>query len=188
MQKIVDYDRRHFTMLARYNRITNDKLFALLATLEAGSKESEFAKERGAYFGSLRGIANHVLACDVHWMRRFREIFGYFGPLAHARLQPDGHVWTKFEIETLEELTRERRVVDGLLEDFAATADTGRFDEVLRYRDSAGTELRFIFRDALSHVFNHQTHHRGQMSQILDELGVEHDFSDLLDCLAPVNP
>ena len=35
-------------------------------------------------------------------------------------------------------------------------------------------------RDALDHVFNHQTHHRGQVSQILDEMGVAHDFSNLI--------
>jgi len=123
----------------------------------------------------------HLLMCDINWMRRFREVFGYAGCLAHPRLLPDGHTWTRIEFRTLEELSQERKVVDSLLGDFVAEADTGRFGDILAYSDSHGTPHRYVFRDVLNHVFNHQTHHRGQVSQILDELGVEHDFSNMID-------
>ena len=172
-----DYDRRHFSILARYNRISNGTLLALLSDLNRG----EFEAERGSHFGSIRGILGHLLMCDINWMRRFREVFGFEGSLAHPRLQPMGHAWTSIEFRTLEEFMGERTVVDGLLEDFVAEADTGHFGDILAYSDSQGTPRRYVFRDVLNHVFNHQTHHRGQVSQILDELGVEHDFSNMID-------
>jgi uncharacterized damage-inducible protein DinB len=174
-----DYDRDRFSLLARYNREANEKLFAILAALPAG----EFSAARGSYFDSIGGILSHVISGDINWMRRFRELFGDSGTLAHTRLQPAGHGWINFQFDTLEELARERVVVDGLLIEFVASADTSRFGEVLAYSDSSGTPRRYIFRDALAHLFNHQTHHRGQVSQILDALGVENDYSNIYDVL-----
>ena len=179
----IDHDRAHYALLARYNRAANEALFALLAGLPAG----EFTAERGSYFGSIRGILAHLAAGDINWMRRFRELFGNTGPLAHPRLAPAGHAWMSFEFATLDlaAFAVQRKLVDDLLSEFVAVADTARFGEILAYADSAGTPRRFVFREALDHVFNHQTHHRGQVSQILDELGVENDYSNIYDVLEP---
>ena len=179
----IDYDRDHFGLLARYNRTANEALFALLAGLPVG----EFTADRRSYFGSIRGILAHLTACDINWMRRFRELFGDSGPLAHPRLQPAGHAWMKFEFETLDlaAFAVQRKLVDDLLSEFAAVADTARFGEILAYADSADTPRRYVFREVLDHVFNHQTHHRGQVSQIFDEMGVENDYSNIYDALEP---
>jgi len=173
----MDYDRRHFAYLARYNRGANDQLISHLASLPA----AELSKPRGSYFGSMQGILDHVITGDINWLRRFRELFPADEALVRPRLSPPGHAWTVFEFPLFEEYRRERSAVDAIFEDWVAAADTSRFGEVLSYADSHGTPKRYIFREALDHVFNHQTHHRGQISQLLDELGVEHDYSNLLD-------
>jgi uncharacterized damage-inducible protein DinB len=172
----MDYDRRHFSYLARYNRSANEALTAHLATLKAG----ETALNRGSYFGSIQGILDHVMSGDINWLRRFRELFGSEEPLSRARLSPPGCVWMNYEFPDFGEYSRERALVDAIFEDWMAIADTARFGEVLAYKDSHGIPKRYFVRDALDHVFNHQTHHRGQVSQILDELGVTHDFSSLI--------
>ena len=173
----MDYDRRHFSYLARYNRAANEQLVGLLATLPEGG----LSRPRGSFFGSMQGILDHVMTCDINWLRRFRELFPEDGPLNRARLQPMGHAWTNYEFPVFEDYRRERALVDSIFVDWVAMADTSRFGEVLAYSDSHGTPKSYYFRDALDHVFNHQTHHRGQVSQILDELGVEHDYSNLID-------
>jgi len=175
----MDHDRRRYTTLARYNRSVNESVFALLSALPEGA----FDAERPCYFGSIRGVFKHILICDIHWMRRFREVFGYAKPLDHPRFEPAGHAWTKYEFGGFADLLRERKVLDDLILEFARTADTSKFGDVLAYADSGGNPHRYYFRDAFEHFFNHQTHHRGQLSQILDELGVEHDYSDLLAVL-----
>jgi uncharacterized damage-inducible protein DinB len=172
----MDNDRRHFSYLARYNRAANEALVGLLDKLSP----AELAKPRGSYFGSIQGILDHVIMCDINWLRRFRELFPEDEPLRRPRLSPPGHAWTVFEFPVFAEFKAERAKVDSILVDFAAAADSSRFGEVLAYSDSHGIARRYYFRDALDHVFNHQTHHRGQISQILDELGVEHDFSNLI--------
>lgn len=173
----MDYERRRIAYLARYNRAANESLIAHLGTLSA----AEIAKDRGSYFGSIQGLLDHLITCDINWLRRFRELFPDDEPLNRQRLSPPGSAWTEFSFPDFAEFRRERAAVDAIFEDWAAMADTSRFGEVLAYGDSHGHSKRYYFCDAVDHVFNHQTHHRGQISQILDELGVEHDFSNLCD-------
>jgi uncharacterized damage-inducible protein DinB len=174
----MDYDRRHFSYLARYNRAANETMIAHLAALESGGT----AAPRGSYFGSIQGILDHAIMCDINWLRRFRELFPQDEPLNRPRLSPPGHAWTVYEFPEFDEYRRERTVVDGILVDWIAQADTSLFGEVLAYSDSHGLSKSYYFRDALDHLFNHQTHHRGQVSQILDELGIKHDYSNLIGC------
>jgi uncharacterized damage-inducible protein DinB len=119
--------------------------------------------------------------CDVNWLRRFRELYPKDEPLNRPRLSPPGHAWLDLSYPDFEEYRRDRAIVDAIFVDWIASADAARLGEVLAYSDSHGMPKRFYCRDALDHVFNHQTHHRGQVSQILDELGVKHDFSNLMD-------
>ncbi len=172
-----DYDRRRFILLARYNALSNETLNGILSALP----REELTRPRGAYFGSIMGTLGHLLSCDENWLRRFRELCGSGAPLDHPRLEPDGHVWRPAAFTTFEEFISERQTVDGIFVEWAATVDTALFDRTLAYADSEGKPLRYQFRDAAEHVFNHQTHHRGQVSQLLDELGIKHDFSDLLN-------
>jgi uncharacterized damage-inducible protein DinB len=172
----MDIEHRHFTYLARYNKAANVQLVQLLSTLPA----AELARPRGSYFGSLQGILDHVIMCDINWLRRIRILYPNDEPLNRPRLAPPGHAWTDFSFPDFGEYRRERGTVDSIFEDWIAQADTSRFGEVLAYSDSHGKPMRFYLREAVDHVFNHQTHHRGQGSQILDELKVEHDFSNLI--------
>jgi uncharacterized damage-inducible protein DinB len=172
----MDIERRRYAQLARYNRFVNEQLVQSLAALPPGS----LSAPRGSYFISIQGILDHVIMCDINWLRRFRELFAKDEPLNRPRLEPAGHAWKKFEFPDFAEFRRERAIVDAIFVDWVAMADTSRLGEVLAYRDSHDKPLRFYCRDALDHVFNHQTHHRGQLSQILDELGIEHDWSNLI--------
>lgn len=173
----IDHDRRRFVLLARYNALENESLNRLLADLP----REELSKPRGAYFGSILGTLGHLLSCDENWLRRFRELCGTGAPLDHGRLEPAGHVWRPADFDGFEGFAAARSAVDGIFAQWAATVDTALFDRTLAYRDSFDAPLRYVFREAAEHVFNHQTHHRGQVSQMLDELGVKHDFSDLLN-------
>jgi len=172
----MDYERRHFSYLARYNRAANEAMIAHLAALEPGT----IGSPRGSFFGSIRGILDHVIMCDINWLRRFRALSPDDESLNRPRLSPPGSAWTVVEFPNFDEYRRERAGVDAIIEDWIAKADVSRFGEVLDYLDSRGLPKRYYLRDAVDHFFNHQTHHRGQVSQILDELGVKHDYSNLI--------
>jgi uncharacterized damage-inducible protein DinB len=177
----MDYEQRHFRILARYNLAANEAMVAHLAALEPGV----IASPRGSFFGSIQGILDHIITCDINWLRRFRELFPRDEVLGRPRLSPPGCAWTSFEFPDFDEFRRERALVDSIIVDWLEGVDFSRFGETLAYLDSHGAPKRYYLRDAVEHVFNHQTHHRGQISQILDELGVKHDYSNLIG-VAPV--
>jgi uncharacterized damage-inducible protein DinB len=172
----MDYDRRHFSYLARYNRETNIALVGILDKLGAEAR----AAPRLSFFGSIQGILDHLITWDINWLRRFRGLYSDSESLNRPRLAPAGHAWTIFSFPDFSEFKAEREKVDAIFVDWIALADTERFGEVLAYSDSHGIPKRYFLRDALDHVFNHQAHHRGQVSQILDELGIAHDWSNLI--------
>lgn len=134
--------------------------------------EASYRKDVGAFFGSLHGTLNHLLATDRIWMHRFTGL-GDPPKTVNAILFKD--------LQSLE-LARQgedRRIVlfvDGLSRD-----DIGK---EVAYSTTAGIPHRNPLADLLTHLFNHQTHHRGQAHTILTVLGIAEPQSlDLLPML-----
>src|SRR5437660_6396210 len=89
----------HFQMLARYNRIANERLYAKCAELD----DAEYRKQRQGSFGSIHGLLNHILLGDRIWMSRFEGggkttpplntvLYEAFGPLRSARVKEDARI------------------------------------------------------------------------------------------------
>ena len=157
--------KAHFVTMAKYNAWANARLFRMAGALQ----DELYRKEVGAYFKSLHGTLNHLLAADRIWMRRLTGagdhperlnaiLFDNLPSLHTARVEED------------------RRII-GFVQGLAEPA----FEEVLDYRTLNGTPQRQRRREILAHLFNHETHHRGQAHAILTVLGVtEPDPLDLL--------
>lgn len=151
-------------VLARYNAWANHKLYHAAE----GLPDHQYRADRGAFFKSLHGTLNHLLVSDRMWMARFAG-----RPPLPARL--DAIVFDDFDaLRTArgEEDTRIITYVDGL--DARALAGTFSFQAQSmpgRYVQELGP--------ALDHLFNHQTHHRGQAHAILTGLGAEAPGLDL---------
>jgi uncharacterized damage-inducible protein DinB len=73
-----------------------------------------------------------------------------------------------------------REKADGLLERAVQAIPTARYPQFLEYRNIKGEPQRKVLRRTLLHVFNHQTHHRGQVAALLDRFGVDNDYSNLI--------
>jgi len=172
----MDYIHRHFGYLARYNRTANEQLLTHLADLPTG----ELAKPRGSYYSSIQGLLGHVLTADINWLKRLRKQFASDEPLTRPTLTPPGPATTPYSFPELDAYRHDRAALDTIFEDWIALADPARLNAVLAYSDLRGNPRRYVVSDVLDHVFNHQTHHRGQVSQILDEMGVANDFSNLI--------
>jgi uncharacterized damage-inducible protein DinB len=157
--------KAHFVMMAKYNEWANARLFRVAATLE----EALYRKEVGAYFRSLHGTLNHLLVADRIWMRRLTGT-GDHPEKLNAIL-----------FEDLPSLHAARVKEDSRLITFVQSLDEPAFEEVWDYRTPNGTPQRQRRREILAHLFNHETHHRGQAHAILTVLGVtEPEPLDLL--------
>jgi uncharacterized damage-inducible protein DinB len=148
--------KEHFEMFAAYNRWANGVVYTAARDLN----DEELGRNQGAFFGSMIGTLNHLLSADRIWMRRFTgtgDAPGALNTILHSDL--DG-------LETARRAEDERIIawVGGLSED--AIANHFSYTPITNPEPVTQT-----LGSALSHFFNHQTHHRGQCHMILTSLG-----------------
>jgi len=154
-----------FPMLAGYNRWANERLYEAASHLA----DADYRADRGAFFKSVHGTLNHLLATDRIWMRRFTGegdapsrldaiLFENFTDLREARRQEDDRII---------------RYVEGLSGE--------QLDATIRYRMiSNPVDVEQPLAPALVHFFNHQTHHRGQVHCLLTGLTGQAPSLDLI--------
>jgi uncharacterized damage-inducible protein DinB len=165
----------HYQAMARYNAWMNEKLYASCAELT----EQERTRDMGAFFRSIHGTLNHILLADHAWMRRFTgDVEGFAFRDAHGEpievCSLDQVLYADFE-----ELRSVRRKSDAKIQSWAQGLSEESLRSLLRYRTSTGEEHEHPIWWALSHFFNHQTHHRGQVTTLLKQLGIDPGVTDL---------
>jgi uncharacterized damage-inducible protein DinB len=151
--------------MAEYNTWANTRLYRMAAQLT----DEQYRRDVGAYFGSMHRTLNHLLVADRIWLWRMTKI-------GDAPTRLDAILF-----EDLAGLSNARREEDQrLLEHLQNLTDT-QLEGAIEYRTTKGSAEKQSLREVLAHLFNHQTHHRGQAHTILTALGVqEPDSLDLL--------
>jgi len=156
--------------LARYNAWMNDKLYAVAATLS----DEERKRDLGAFFKSIHGTFNHLLVADRIWLSRFKGL-----PLPDAIVGPGGIAALDRELYAdFEELRRQRKLTDQELAAFVAELSHEQLVAPLVFM-RGGLKLESPLWGTLTHVFNHQTHHRGQITTLLSQQGRDPGVTDL---------
>ena len=151
-------------LLARYNRWMNERLYAAVS----GFSEAERTRDRGAFFGSMHRTLNHILWADQAWLARFMA-----QPYAVPAFGADRY--TDFA-----ELTREREATDTAILAWAGQLTPAWLDGVLEYRAASDGRLRRLATwIAVTHLFQHATHHRGQLTTLIKQAGGEPGVTDL---------
>ena len=156
--------KEHFVMMAQYNAWANERLFRMAA----GLPDEFYRRDVGAYFKSMHGTLNHLLTGDRIWMRRLSGVGDH-----PARL--DAIVF-----DDLPSLTTARQREDERINRFVEELAVASFEEMLDYRTLNSMPQRQRRAEILAHLFNHQTHHRGQAHGILTVLGIDPLPLDLL--------
>ena len=151
-------------VLAEYNAWMNGKLYTACAAMS----DDERKRDRGAFFRSIHGTLNHLLLADFVWMGRFdgqpfsfksldEELYSSFDELRAARVALD---------QRINEWARD-------LTDAALGAKI-HFTSAITKRTHSPTLWKVVL-----HFFNHQTHHRGQITALLSQAGVDYGTTDL---------
>src|SRR5690606_40938261 len=73
-----------------------------------------------------------------------------------------------------------RKRLDATIQDWTVSLSPADLDGILRYRSIKGIAAAKPLRAVLQHFFNHQTHHRGQATTLLSQLGKDVGPTDLL--------
>ncbi len=157
--------KAHFDMFAGYNAWANRRLYEAAT----GLSDAQYREDRGAFFKSVHGTLNHLLVGDRVWMHRFT---GEGTPPARLDL---------ILFEDLAGLRAAREAEDRHIVDYVMGLDEGKLAGLIRYRRVTSPEtVEQPLALALAHVFNHQTHHRGQAHALLTQLTGRAPELDLL--------
>jgi len=170
--------------LAVYNRTFNRQLFETVRSIP----ESLYRKDLGAFFGSIHGTLNHILVWDITWLQRFALHGDGFDSLATVLnwAQPTAH--DEIVCDDLQSLWSKRIEMDAIIEAFVQETSEPDYASTFRYVISTGEEFHRNFGGMLQHLFNHQTHHRGQVTTLLTQNGYDAGVTDLLATLPELTP
>jgi uncharacterized damage-inducible protein DinB len=155
----------NFRQLARYNHWANLHLYGAALDMP----EEQYRRPTGVFFGSLHGTLNHLLLTDRIWLKRLTGQ-GEHPDRLNAVLYDDRR-----------DLLRARMAEDARLNDVVAGYSDADLAKAVSYRTTSGKPYSQPLQDILLHLFNHQTHHRGQAHACCSILtGTEPPSLDLL--------
>lgn len=158
---------------ARYNRWMNENLYGLAATLSDEARK----RDQGAFFKSIHGTFNHLLVADRVWLGRFKGVQPADGFMAPGVRSLDQELFADFA-----ELRQQRALTDAELSAWASELTPERLAAPLVYL-RAGQHIEVPLWWPVAQVFNHQAHHRGQITTLLMQQGCDPGVTDLFAML-----
>ncbi|GMO44560.1 MAG: hypothetical protein Ta2B_25530 [Termitinemataceae bacterium] len=159
--------KKMFIMYAKYLQDKDKKITSILEKLSNEQRE----KDAGSYYKSIKGIYEHCAGCTALFITLLQSAL----PAGSHGLSVKGG-----DANTVKDLSWDK------LKEFSAKADDSFLDFVTKLTDDDfAREIKWFSGDmvtvsyALNCLLVHQTHHQGQLSQILDELKIDNDFSSI---------
>ena len=159
-------DAAYVQRMARYNRWQNENLYGAADALS----DAERQRTRGAFFGSIHATLNHLLWGDRIWMSRLA-----------GTPRPEGGIPQSVSLYAdWNDLKRERAAFDTVIVDWAdQLEDASLAGELTWFSGAIKAEVRKPKWLLVTHMFNHQTHHRGQVHCMLTQAGSKPGDTDL---------
>ncbi len=151
-------------VMTNYNLWMNERLFDLCRSIDDAERKSD----RGAFFGSIHHTLNHILYGDMAFMSRFTG-----NPAIIPELGVDVH-------DDFEDLWQSRSSLDKRMCEWSSTLIASWLKADLTYTSKVDGVTRTVPRWVLIiHMLNHQTHHRGQITTILSQMGLDVGTTDI---------
>lgn len=155
----------HIIDMANYHVWAYQRLFTKIDQLN----DEEYYKDYGLFFKSIHKTLNHLYLADKLWYSRFNQ--GEF----YTQNLNDELCTDRYELKNLIIIQAEIWI--------NYVNQLENHPELVHYIQTNGQESHMPFMSTIAHVFNHGTHHRGQISTILSQLNQETpelDFSAYL--------
>lgn len=152
--------------LYEYNYWARDRQLDACSSLTP----EQFVRPLGSSFSSVRDTLVHLLGAEWIWLERWHG--------RSPRLAPQ-----PAEFPTLAAIEQRWREVERELRVFLVGLTAERLQEPLNYTNLRGEPFAYPLWQTLLHLANHQTYHRGQVTTLLRQLGVQPPAVDYLRLL-----
>ncbi|HEX7634063.1 MAG TPA: DinB family protein [Noviherbaspirillum sp.] len=161
---------QHAQTMARYNRWMNEKIYAVCDQLTDEARKQDC----GAFFRSVHSTLNHLIWGDYMWLGRFAQ------GMPHAKDYPKAAMGIDL-YDDWNTLKAARIAMDAEILSWAATLDADWLARDFTWYSGVTKSMRTKPAWLLvTHLFNHQTHHRGQVTTLLSQHGIDPGDTDLM--------
>lgn len=158
------YDGSYYELMAEYNCWMNQSLYSVCSKIPDEKRKQDL----GAFFKSIHGTLNHLLYGDKAWMGRFTN-----NPFLVVAIGQE--LYADFE-----ELRVEREKMDQQILEWSMKLDPVWLRQPFEYTSNVDESRRVLPASILvTHMFNHQTHHRGQITTLIKQLDYEPSITDI---------
>ena len=168
--------KSNFQLMAQYNRWMNEKLYE--AAFRLG--EDKMREDQGAFFKSVFGTLNHILVGDMIWLKRFARHAKRYQALIRLKETPNPTSLDAILYDDFMQLQQARQQLDEVILQWSQEIDEDDLAGDLEYTNTKGDRYVDNFGCLVQHFYNHQTHHRGQITTLLSQNGIDVGSTDLL--------
>jgi uncharacterized damage-inducible protein DinB len=167
----------NYQFLARYNTWFNERLYDACEQLP----DAERRRDAGAFFGSIHGTLSHLIWADGTWLQRFTlHGFEFPAPTPATLWQPHATKHSTILFEDWAQMRKGRSALDAAIEAWVRDMTDEELSRNMHYANTKGVQREHPLWKALTHFFNHQTHHRGQVTTLLFQAGVDVGTTDVI--------
>ncbi|MFZ1570756.1 MAG: DinB family protein [Thiolinea sp.] len=167
---------RQLSLLAEYNTALNQQLYQVSSQLTP----EKLTENKQAFFGSILGSFNHILVGDLIWLRRFAKHPNSFDLISALQEFPVPQCFDQKLYTDFNELWQKRAQLDQIIEQWAKSLAEEQLEQPLAYHNMKGVPANRSMLSLLIHFFTHQIHHRGQITTLLSQEGLDFGETDLL--------
>ena len=168
-----------FILFAEYNKLMNQRQYDAAANL---SKEY-LREDKGAYFKSVLGTLNHIMVGDIIWLKRFGEHPSSTESLSYILKLDKPKSLDAILSTNFDKLKEEREKIDSVIVNWVYGLSEVDISGCISYKNMAGKSFNKRFSSLISHLFLHQVHHRGQVTALLSQYGVDFGKTDLIEII-----
>lgn len=170
--------KRVLTLMAEYNRKANRMLISIFRDIQK-INESDLYKETGSYFKSLINSFTHIIKTDIYFFSILRK-YSNKKIIANEEILTylnDNFLFNKPIDANLDTLFDTRKKLDDIIIDIINSIDD--YNVIIKI-DFADDMVKKPIYHIIMHELNHNTHHRGEISAMLDMMGYVNDYSNLI--------
>lgn len=158
------YDGNYYQLMAQYNLWMNQKIYAICSDIPDEQRKQDI----GAFFKSVHGTLNHLLYGDKAWMGRFTN-----NPFSVNAIAQE--LYSNFDALKVERENTDREILE-----WSKHLDSKWLSQEFEYTSNVDNKRRILPSWVLvTHMFNHQTHHRGQVTALIKQLGYDPGVTDI---------
>ena len=168
-----------FILLAEYNQLMNQRQYSASANLA----EHELSEDKGAFFKSVLETLNHIMVGDIIWLKRFAEHPSSSDALSYICEIEKPKNLNSVLYTDLEKLKEEREKIDSVILNWTKKLEDSDIKGCITYKDMAGNAFTKPFVSLIHHLFLHQVHHRGQVTTLLSQYGVDFGETDIIEII-----